>query len=86
MLNTITGFLLDCVISEHSTTPSIQEVYIKEEPIDDAVASDAVASTSQEQHMGIKREEVIDIKHEPITSDDKDHCLDLVSFHPCKLF
>jgi hypothetical protein len=55
----------------------ICEVHNEKELVDD----DAVASTSQEQHMDIKREESIDIKHERISSDDDDHCLDLVSLH-----
>jgi hypothetical protein len=40
-----------------------------------------VASTSQEQHLVIKREEAIDIKHEPLTSDAENNSLDLVSFN-----
>jgi hypothetical protein len=71
-----------CVFSDslnkvHTAGAPILEVDNKKELVDD----DAVASTSREQHMAIKREESIDIKHEHIASDDEDDCLDLVSFH-----
>jgi hypothetical protein len=56
---------------------AIFEVHNKKELVDD----DAVASTSQEKHMEIEKEESIDIKHERIDSDDENHCLDLVSCH-----
>jgi hypothetical protein len=61
----------------HGVIPPINEVNTKKETIDDAVAS-----TSQEQHLGIKMEESIDIKHEPLTHDDEYNSLALVSFHP----
>jgi hypothetical protein len=61
--------------------PAINEVYIKEETIDDVVAS-----TSQDQHLVIKREESINIKQEPLTSDVENSSLDTVSFHAGKIF
>jgi hypothetical protein len=61
----------------HTAGALIFEVHNKKEFVDD----DAGASTSWKQHMGIKIEETIDIKHERIASDDKDHSLDLVSLH-----
>lgn len=60
-----------------SVIAPINEVYIKEDRIDDC----AVASTSQEQHLLIKKEESIDIKNEPLTNDEEDGSLCLVSFH-----
>jgi hypothetical protein len=56
---------------------SINEVNIKRE----LIADDAVASTSREQHMAIEREESIDINNEPLTSQDENCSLNLVSLH-----
>jgi hypothetical protein len=55
-----------CIFSDHyinalKTNAAINEVYIKEELIDDAMAS--VSSVQQQM---IKREDSIDIKHEPL--------------------
>jgi Ni,Fe-hydrogenase I cytochrome b subunit len=52
--------------TEHSKTASVNEVFIKEELIDDAV--DSVKS---EQYYLIKKEESIDVKHEPLLSEDE---------------
>jgi hypothetical protein len=49
--------------------------HAKNELIEDG----ALASTSREQHMVMKREESIDIKDEPLTSDEEDCSPDLVS-------
>jgi hypothetical protein len=54
----------------------VYEVYIKEEPIDDKEAS-----TSREQRLLLKTEESIDIKDEPLSFEDVNHSLILVSFH-----
>jgi hypothetical protein len=55
---------------------SAHEIYIKEEPTDDAEAS-----ISQEQLLRIKKEEYIDIKHEPLAAEEANFSLDLVSLH-----
>lgn len=47
-------------------TAPVSEVYIKEEPIDDAVVS-----TADDQYHLLKREECIDIKHEPQLNEDQ---------------
>jgi hypothetical protein len=65
----------DSVNDVHNSSLPVNEIYIKEEPIDDAVAS-----TSGEQHLLIETEEYIDIKDEPLTSDNTNSRPDLVSF------
>jgi hypothetical protein len=55
---------------------SAHEVYIKEEPTDDAEAS-----TSGEHLLAIKKHEAIDIKHEPLTTEEANVSLNLVSIH-----
>jgi hypothetical protein len=67
----------DAVKNVHRVITLINEVNRTKETIDDAVAS-----TSQEQHLMIKMEESIDIKHEPLVGDDEYISLALVSFHP----
>jgi hypothetical protein len=60
----------------HVSRAPAYEVYIKEEPADDGEAS-----TSQEQHLLIKAEKSIDIKHEPPSCKGKNCSLILVSLH-----
>jgi hypothetical protein len=55
----------------------INESHVKKEQTDDG----AVASTSREQRPVMKREESIDIKDEPLKSDEEDCSLHLVSYH-----
>jgi hypothetical protein len=61
----------------HAAVAPIDEVSLKKEPNND----DAVASTSWEQHIVVKREESIDIKHEPLLSKDDSLSLHQVRFH-----
>jgi hypothetical protein len=69
----------DSVNDVHKSSIPVNEIYIKEESVDDAVAS-----TSGEQHMVIKREGSIDIKYEPLTSEDENYSLNMVSLHISK--
>jgi hypothetical protein len=55
----------------------INESHVKKEQTDD----NAVASTSRDQHLVIKREESIDIKDEPLTCDEDDCSMHWVSYH-----
>jgi hypothetical protein len=55
---------------------SAHDVYIKEEPTDDAEAS-----VSGEQLLVIKKQESIDLKHEPLSTEEATNSLNLVSLH-----
>jgi hypothetical protein len=59
-------FFLASSNAGQSTAASVAEVIIKEELI-----NDAVHSVTAEQYHLIKREESIDIKHEPLRSEDE---------------
>jgi hypothetical protein len=56
----------------YSKAASVNEVFIKEEPF-----NDALDSVKAEQNHLIKREESIDIKHESLLNEDK-HCTSLL--------
>jgi hypothetical protein len=80
----------------HSVIAPVIMSGIKEEPIDDVVATTsaeqhqlikreepidgAVASTSAEPHQLIKREDIIDIKEEPLINEGDDSSMKLVSY------
>jgi hypothetical protein len=66
----------DSVNDVYKSSLPVNEIYIKEEPIDDAVAS-----SSRGQHMVVKREESIDIKHETPASENENCNLNFVSVH-----
>lgn len=60
---------------EESSAP-INEVYIKEEDV-----NDTEVSTSQEELLVNKKKDYIDIKHEPVNTDNANCALSLVSSH-----
>jgi hypothetical protein len=53
----------------------MNKIFIKEEPVDDVLRP----AVSQE-HQFIKKEEVIDIEHEPLQNEQENSILNLVSF------
>lgn len=64
-----------CLFSDHdniqTSSATVCEVYIKEEPID----------APEEQQSVIKADKCVDIKHEPLLSEDANCSRNLVSFH-----
>jgi hypothetical protein len=76
------GRCYTAIFSERDNNGDVAIAPIDEVPIEKELIDDAVSSTSQEQHLVIKTEESIDIKHEPlIIDDDDDVSLHLVGLH-----
>lgn len=65
----------DPVNNIHPKIEPMNKIFIKEEPVDDALRP----AVSQE-HQFIKKEEVIDIEHEPLQNENENSILNLVSF------
>lgn len=66
----------DCDSNFQISIASVNEVYIKEEVIDDGHAS-----TSGEHHLSNEAENSINIKPDTLSSVDENYTLSLVSFH-----